>query len=188
MKPYLLIIILLSLSMNVFADENNDLVNHDLANTYPPAVTQEKEKTLPVDFSLILTSYSKHLTKDFSPPQGYNEEHRSLGFDIEKHITTGFVPGITAFHFYDSYDKSSKIVLGTAGYKKSFTPDLNVSCGISAGFVETSYYSGFIATPFIEGCIYFLCPQMVYFPELPGESDSFIALQFKLKILGGLFK
>lgn len=141
-----------------------------------------------VDASIIAGSFSKHLTDDFEPINGYNETHQSFGVDIEKNAKNGFIPGITLFSFKDSFDNSSFVALGTFAYKKTFHPSFNMKGGLAAGLVDTSYYSGAVASPFIEACYYFVCPQLSYFPKLSGRADSFIALQFKFKILGGPYK
>ncbi len=141
-----------------------------------------------VDASIIVGSFSKHLTDDFEPTSGYNETHQSLGIDIEKNAKNGFIPGVTLFSFKDSFDNSSFVALGTLAYKKTFHPTFSIKGGLAAGLVDTSYYSGAVASPFVEACYYFVCPQLSYFPKLSGRADSFLALQLKFKVLGGPYK
>jgi len=146
------------------------------------------DENRPLDLSVVVGSFSNHLTDDFEPAGDYNETHQSLGLDIEKNVKTGWVPGATLFSFKDSFGNSSFTALGTIAYKKTFHPNFNIKGGLAAGFVDTSYYSGGVASPYVEACYYFVCPQLSYFPKISGHADSFIALQFKFKILGGLYK
>ncbi len=141
-----------------------------------------------IDASLIAGSFSNHISDDHEPAGGYNETHQSLGIDIEKNTKNGFTPGVTLFSFKDSFDHSSFVALGTFAYKKTFQPNFSMKGGLAVGLVDTSYYSGGIASPFVEACYYFVCPQVSFFPKLSGRSDGFVALQFKFKILGGPYK
>jgi len=125
--------------------------------------------------ALILGSISMHTSTDYQPTNGYNENHMSLGAEVVLSDGDGFEPGASIFRFKDSFNKESRAVLVSYGYRYKA-----VKAGIATGYTKTSYYEGFVGMPFVEANYKRVGLQLGYIPKVPGV-DSVLMLQGKVR-------
>jgi len=130
--------------------------------------------------SIIAGGFSKHLTTKYEPEGGYTEQHSNLGLEIGQ-AGPGWVFSAQATWLKDSHGENSFLGVGAFGYRAFLPYDFSIYGGVGAGYVETSYYNGPIALPFVELGWWRISAQGSYLPEL-SNADSGLALQFKFRI------
>ena len=130
--------------------------------------------TTAISASIILGSFSNHLSTEFAPTEGYNQQHDSIGIDLEYGNT-----GATAFYFKDSYGQGSHSILGNYGWR--FGDELNAKLGFFTGYLNTSYYQGIYGGVFVEPCYNRLCSQISVVPKTD-RTDAVVMMQFKIRL------
>lgn len=135
-----------------------------------------------INVSLILGSVSTHTTTEFEPANQYNQNHKSIGVEVAQ-SKEGITNGLQLFKFKDSFNKNSHTVLYSLGYRKTFETSVysDVRFGISGGYVDTSYYNGAVAMPFVGGFIGRVGLDISYLPKVK-RADSVLMVQFKVKL------
>ena len=149
--------------------------------TSTSTVLSKKENVPQWQLSIIAGGLSTHLTTTYEPEGGYTEEHSNLGFEIGQ-AGPGWVFSAQATWLKDSHNVNSFLGVGAFGYRATLPYKLSLYGGLGTGYVETSYYKGFIALPFAELGWWRVSAQGSYLPEL-SNADSGIAIQFKFRIL-----
>ena len=118
----------------------------------------------------------KHLSNNFAPQGGYNENSHTIGLEILQD-KDGIIFGGSAAKFKDSFAKSSHWILATVEYRKTFK-HVSASAGVGVGKLKTSYYNGPFATPFVKvrhNYTGLYCKAMVQ-PFSNDRVDSFVAV------------
>jgi len=132
-----------------------------------------------ISVALIAGSISSHVTTEHEPLNGYNQNHKSIGFEVVQD-KEGITNGVQAFKFKDSFNKNSFSTLYSLGYTKRFK-SLSVRSGGAIGYVDTSYYNGVVAMPFVGVMYKRVGADLGFIPKVKG-GDAVLSLQFKFKL------
>jgi hypothetical protein len=102
-----------------------------------------------VNLGVLAGGYSHHTSTKFAPDGGYLEDHRMRGIEIF-HNRCGIRLGLSTAKFLDSFGEDSWLIAGTVEYSTEVAKHLELSIGIGASKVRTSYFHDIMAIPFIK--------------------------------------
>lgn len=125
--------------------------------------------------SVLGGGWSSHLSDEFEPEGGYNEWHESIGIHVEQ-AGDGWVFGAMASRFLDSFGQVSYLGGATVKYLKTFSNDLFLFGGLTAGYINTSYYAGAAGTPFAGIGYQRLSINVIYLPCTEFSDELLVGL------------
>ena len=132
-----------------------------------------------INLAVILGSASTHLTTEYAPVEGYNQNHKSIGIELVQ-SKEGLTHGAQLFKFKDSFNKASHTALYSLGYTKSYK-QASIRPSLAMGYIKTSYYNGLAVLPAVSFNLWRVGVDVSYLPKIQG-ADAVLMFQSKFKL------